>query len=237
MHIAGFIKQSLVDYPGEIAAVLFLRGCNFRCPFCQNYHLLTRPGIVPGETVPEEEVMAFLQARQGFLDGVVISGGEPTLHAELPGLLARIKEMGYLVKLDSNGSNPVLLEELINRGLVDYVAMDIKAPLDYRKYQAACGKLSPETFFKVISSVRLLRQAPIRVEFRTTVVPTLHQPEDIEAIARSIAGAELYTLQQFNPEFTLDPALGQQSPYSKQEMQALAELARSQLQSVRVVNI
>ena len=207
MKFAGLVKQSLVDYPGEVTAVLFTRGCNIRCPYCQNTHLLLRSPRVSEPVITMEEAAEFLKERLGFLDAVTVTGGEPTLYEELPAALAAFKELGYLVKLDTNGTNPTMLQQLINSGSLDYVAMDIKAPLDYRKYTRACGKLTTEEFFNVRSSIRMLMEASIQVEFRTTVVPLLHPPEDIEEIARYIQGASLYSLQQFNPQSLWTPTM------------------------------
>lgn len=237
MKFAGLIKQSLVDYPGEIAAVLFTRGCNIRCPYCQNTHLLVRSPRVADQIITMEEIIAFLREHHGFLDAVVVTGGEPTLYEELPAALRVFKELGYLVKLDSNGTHPVMLQQLLEEGVLDYVAMDIKAPLDYRKYQRACGKLTTEEFFNIRSSIRLLMEATVRVEFRTTVVPVLHPPEDIEEIARYIQGAPLYSLQQFNPSVTLDAAYKEVAPYTRQQMQQLADRCTDYIQTVRVVNL
>ncbi|MGI6430183.1 MAG: anaerobic ribonucleoside-triphosphate reductase activating protein [Syntrophomonadaceae bacterium] len=237
MKFAGLVKQSLVDYPGEVTAVLFTRGCNIRCPYCQNTHLLLRSPRVSEPVITMEEAAEFLKERLGFLDAVTVTGGEPTLYEELPAALAAFKELGYLVKLDTNGTNPTMLQQLINSGSLDYVAMDIKAPLDYRKYTRACGKLTTEEFFNVRSSIRMLMEASIQVEFRTTVVPLLHPPEDIEEIARYIQGASLYSLQQFNPSVTLDTDYGAVVPYTRQEMQELADRCSPYVQNVRVVNI
>ena len=254
MKYAGLIKQSLVDYPGEIAAVLFTRGCNFRCPFCHNVHLLAEEKREPGaesslqaggekdnngdgKTYDIESILEFLRERKGFLDAVVISGGEPTLHPELAQDLRRIKEIGYLIKLDSNGSNPELLAYLLQEKLLDYVAMDIKAPLDFKKYLQASGRLSSRQFFNIRNSINLLQNARIAVEFRTTVVPLLHSPEDIRSIAQYIEGARLYSLQQFNPTCTLAPSYEAIVPFSPEEMQEIAELCRPYVKIVRVVNI
>ena len=237
MKFAGLVKQSLVDYPGEVTAVLFTRGCNIRCPYCQNTHLLLRSPRVSEPVITMEEAAEFLKERLGFLDAVTVTGGEPTLYEELPAALAAFKELGYLVKLDTNGTNPAMLQQLIDSGKLDYVAMDIKAPLDYRKYARACGKLTTEEFFNVRSSIRMLMEASIQVEFRTTVVPLLHPPEDIEEIARYIQGASLYSLQQFNPSVTLDTDYGAVVPYTRQEMQELADRCSPYVQNVRVVNI
>jgi len=236
MKYAGMIKQSLVDYPGEIASVLFTRGCNLRCPFCHNPDLLFNPKILTKPT-DIDEVLEFLTQRRGFLDGVVFSGGEPTLHEELPIDIGRVKSLGMLVKLDTNGTNPSMLERLLRRHLVDYVAMDIKAPLEYRKYQAACGRLSSEDFFQIRGSLNLLRSTHTRIEFRTTVLPVLHTPEDIIEIAKSIKGSSRYTLQQFNPKVTLDPSYGAVVPYSKAEMQSIADLCAPWVEEVVVVNV
>jgi pyruvate formate lyase activating enzyme len=237
MQYAGLMKQSLVDYPGEIAAVLFTRGCNFRCPFCHNPELLIKPRHPEPEVIDLEEILDFLQQRKGFLDAVVISGGEPTLHAELREDIIKIKEMGYLIKLDSNGSHTMRLQTLLEESWLDYVAMDIKAPLEFKKYQQVCGKLSADDFFNVRSSVQLLRQSQVEHQFRTTVVPSLHTPEDIVDIARYIEGSPLYTLQQFNPRVTLDPAYSSVVPYTRDEMQAIARRCEPYVKKVQVINI
>lgn len=239
MQYAGMIKQSLLDYPDEIATVLFTRGCNFRCPYCHNPDLLVkpRPGAGP-PSISTEEVLDFLQRQSGFVDAVVVTGGEASLYsAELPGEFAAFKELGRLCKLDTNGTNPVLLEQLLRRELLDYAAMDIKAPLDFRRYQQAAGKLSRENFFHVRSSIELLRHADIAVQFRTTVVPRLHTPEDIVSIAQSIAGCELYTLQQFNPLITLSAGYASARPYSAADMADIAQSCRQYVKNVQVVNI
>ncbi len=236
MQYGGMIRQSLVDYPGEIVSVIFTRGCNLRCPFCHNPDLLIKPRE-DTTRVDIDEVLSFMQKRKRFLDGVVISGGEPTLNEELPGDIKKIKDLGLLVKLDTNGTNTAMLEQLLNQGWLDYVAMDIKAPLDLKKYKDACGRVTPENFFNIRSSILLLKEAKIEVEFRTTVVPVLHQPEDIVEIARFIEGAQRYTIQQFNPRVTLDPGYGRVVPYSKAEMQAIADNCAPYVKEVRVVNI
>lgn len=236
MQYAGMIKQSLVDYPGEIVTVLFSRGCNLRCPFCHNPDLLIKPRMTD-PPVDIVEVLEFMSKRKGFLDGVVFSGGEPTLSQELIADIRSVKELGLLVKLDTNGTNTPMLELLLREGLLDYVAMDIKSPVEYKKYREACEKLSPENFFNIRSSILLLQAAGIDVEFRTTVVPSLHSLEDIVAIAKFIEGARLYTLQQFNPRVTLEPGYGQVVPYTKKEMQQIADLCAPHVKEVRVVNL
>jgi pyruvate formate lyase activating enzyme len=236
MKYADMIKQSLVDYPGEIATVLFTRGCNLRCPFCHNPDLLIKPKIMI-KPIDIEQVLEFLVQRRGFIDGVVISGGEPTLNDDLPLDIRRIKSLGFLVKLDTNGTNPVMLQSLLSQGFLDYVAMDIKAPLEFKKYRSACGKLSSEEFFNIRSSIHLLRNAGVKIEFRTTVVPNLHTPEDIEEIARYLEGCDQFTLQQFNPRITLEPGYSRVIPYSMEEMNALADKCAKYIKDVHVVNL
>ncbi|HWP97373.1 MAG TPA: anaerobic ribonucleoside-triphosphate reductase activating protein [Syntrophomonadaceae bacterium] len=238
MRFAGLIKQSLIDYPDEMAAVLFTRGCNFACPFCHNGHLLYKPGRKTGPDLGMDEVLDFLRERKGFLDAVVFSGGEPTQDRELVQAIHVIKRLGYLVKLDTNGSNPDILAELLNGKQLDYVAMDVKAPLEFKKYQAACGgRLRPQDFLSVRNSIHLLSESSIKVEFRTTVVPALHSPDDLVDIARSLEGAHLFTLQQFQPENALDPALTTVQPYTQGQLEEMAQACAPYVQKVRVVNL
>ncbi len=238
MKFAGLLKQSLTDYPGKIAAVLFSRGCNLRCPFCHNAHLLVKPGRTGmADEIETPELIPFLEERRGFLDAVVFSGGEPTINPELPQVIKQVKETGYLVKLDTNGSNPLMLDQLLQQELLDYVAVDIKAPMEYEKYLQASGRLTFEEFFNVRSCINLLKTATVMVEFRTTVVPLWHLPDDIAEIARYIEGARLYSLQQFNPRTTLDPELSGVKPYSKAELEEIAARCQPYVQKVRVCNI
>ena len=236
MSYAGMINQSLLDYPGEIVTVLFSRGCNMRCPFCHNPDLLIRPRIMT-KPVEVDDALQHLLERLGFLDGVVITGGEPTLNPDLMEDIRRFKSHGFLVKLDTNGTNPTLLGELLAEGWLDYVAMDIKAPLDFKAYRQAAGKLSGEDFFNLRTSIQLLMNSNIEVEFRTTVVPVLHAPEDILSIAQHIKGERLYTLQQFNPRITLEPGYSTVVPYTKTEMEEIADMCRPYTPTVRIINI
>ena len=193
MKIGGLQKVSLVDYPGKVAASIFTIGCNFRCGFCHNPEL-----VVPEQyTTPlnETEVFDFLKKRTGKLEAVVVSGGEPTLHKDLPDFIKKIKDLGYCVKLDSQGSNPDVLENLFNQDLIDFIAMDIKAPLDqYAKVMT--WPIDPKIIKR---SIRLIINSGIPHEFRTTVVKELFAPEDITAIGQAIQGADRYALQHFKP--------------------------------------
>ena len=178
MKITGLQKMTLLDYPGRIACTVFLQGCNFRCPFCHNSDLLGPEGET---AISMEELLSFLETRRRKLDGVCVTGGEPTLHRDLPRLLQTIKDMGFLVKLDTNGTRPQVLKEILDAGLVDYVAMDIKNAPD--KYAPTCG-LSAMDPAPIEESIRFLLAGKVDFEFRTTVVRELHTAQDIVKIGR-----------------------------------------------------
>jgi len=192
MRIAGFVKNSVIDYPEKLAAVVFTPGCNLDCYYCHNRFIL-QPETW-GDFLPEEDVFRFLEKRRKLLDGVVITGGEPTLQKDLKGFIQKVKNLGYSIKLDTNGTNPELLKDLIDDRLLDYVAMDLKAPL--AKYSHICGIKSPEVLEKIKESIKLLLAGQVTYEFRTTFVPELTQ-EDIEEMLEYIQGARLFVLQQY----------------------------------------
>jgi pyruvate formate lyase activating enzyme len=217
MRIGGLQHSSLVDFPGKVAAVVFTVGCNFRCPYCHNPELVIE---APERLIPEQEVFDFLQARASVLQGVVVTGGEPTMHEDLPEFFAAIKKLGYLIKLDTNGTNPAMLRAVVERGLVDYVAMDIKAPLS--RYAAVVG--AAVDMAAIRESVNFLRTDAVPYEFRTTVVRSQLSPADILEIGSEIRGAAAYYLQQFTPVKTLSPAFRSKISYEKEE---LAEFARA----------
>jgi len=201
MKIGGFQKVTLIDYPGKIAATVFTVGCNFLCPYCHNPELVEGQKIKNQPIIKEQEILDFLKTRQGLLEGVCLTGGEPTLQNDLPDFIRKIKELGFLIKLDTNGSSPLMLEKLLTEKLIDYVAMDIKAPLE--KYKKIVGeKINLEDIQR---SVELTRQAP-DYEFRTTILPKLHSKKDILSIGRWLQGSKKYYLQQFKPTKTLDSA-------------------------------
>lgn len=228
MHIKGWVKSSLLDYPGHIAASLFCGGCNFRCPNCQNGTLVADPQGYPD--IPEKEIELFLEGRKGLLDGVVISGGEPTLQDDLMPFAARVHDAGFLVKLDTNGYRPDVLEALVDAGVVDYVAMDVKAPL--ARYAQAAGVRVDVA--RIQRSLDLLRESRVSYEFRTTVVPGMLFEVDIAQMARLIAGASQYYLQQFVPQNTLDPEMLERVPYPAHRIHAMADLARQWVDQVGV---
>jgi len=231
MHVKGWVRSSLIDYPERIAACLFCGGCNFRCPHCQNGQIVLHPNEHPD--IPEPEIWTFLQSRRGLLDGVVISGGEPTLEADLVPFAERLHEMGFLVKLDTNGYLPGVLEGLIAGGMVDYVAMDIKAPPD--KYDLAAGVHIDLS--RIERSIELLFREKVLYEFRTTVVPGVLAENDVTQIAQWIAGTRRYYLQQFVAQGTLDPSMLKRKPYAPQLLEKMAATARQYVAQVAVRGI
>ncbi|MBQ9114933.1 MAG: anaerobic ribonucleoside-triphosphate reductase activating protein [Clostridia bacterium] len=190
MIIQGLQKLTVLDFPGQVACIVFTAGCSFRCPFCHNATLVK----AEGDNISEEEVLAYLKKRQGILDGVVITGGEPTIQKDLKEFIIKIKNLGYKVKLDTNGYHPEVLEDLLNDGLVDYVAMDIKNSKD--KYAVTVG-LQNIDILRIERSVELLKNCNIPYEFRTTTMEELHSEEDIKSIAKWLKGAKKYFLQSF----------------------------------------
>jgi pyruvate formate lyase activating enzyme len=217
LEIKGFIPVTMLDWKGKLASMIFLPGCNFRCPFCQNPDLVVDYDKLP--TYPKEAVFSHLLNRRGWLDGVVVGGGEPTIHPELTSLLKEIKKIGYPVKLDTNGSNPEILDALIQQKLVAAVAMDIKTSFD--KYALTVKK--PAKTEKILRSIELLIDSELEYEFRTTVVPGYVEKDDILKIAQQIAGARLYVLQQFNPKTVLAPEARKIKPFSASKIKDLAE--------------
>ncbi|KAA0207012.1 anaerobic ribonucleoside-triphosphate reductase activating protein [Candidatus Uhrbacteria bacterium] len=204
MKFSGIQKLTLLDYPGKTACVAFTPGCNFRCGYCHNPEFVLPERIKELEPsfIPEEDVLAFLEERRGKLEGVVVTGGEPTLHRGLPAFLRRVRDLGFLVKLDTNGSLPEALEPILREGLADYVAMDIKTSPE--RYPELVGVFVRADALK--RSIELIKTFAPDYEFRTTVVAEHHGLEEFRAIAHLIKGARRYVLQGFRPDITLDPA-------------------------------
>ena len=192
MKLGGLVKFTLIDFPGRPAAIVFTQGCNFRCRYCHNPELVYPHLFL--EPMPEEEVWSFLKRRQGTLEGVVVSGGEPTLHEDLPEFMARLKQMGYATKLDTNGSRPEVLRELIDKKLVDYIAMDLKAPLE--KYSAITGVETKQDV--LLQSMDLIRQSGLEYEFRTTYDKEVLTDADINAL-EELTGHKNYRVQECLP--------------------------------------
>lgn len=225
MEFRGLQKLSMVDYPQKMAATVFTGGCNLRCPFCHNAPLVLRPGQEP--VIREDEVLDFLAKRKGFLDALVLSGGEPLMHAGVPQFLAKVKAMGYCIKLDTNGCYPQALSDLLEAGLVDYVAMDIKNSRE--KYALTCG-LESMDLGPIEESIRLLRGGSTEYEFRTTVVAELHNEADILSICQWLRGSSRWYLQNFRDSGDLIRA-GLHSP-EEAELRRFAALAEPYFDAV-----
>lgn len=222
MAFAGLQKNSLIDYPGRLSCVCFFQGCNFRCPYCHNPNLV-RERLASYDPVSERSLYAYLDDRRGFIDGVVLTGGEPTLREDLSSVCSNIKRLGYPVKLDTNGSRPRVVQRLIEEGLVDYVAMDVKTnPTHYRDLLKNGGNVDD-----VFLSIEIIMGSGIDYEFRTTCVKPFVSPKTIEDIARVIRGADLYALQGFHRTAILDPEFfwGIEPAYDDDTMMVLKSIA------------
>lgn len=227
MRIAGFQKLTLLDYPGKVSCILFTQGCNFKCPYCHNSGLI---GHENEELISEEEIFSYLNKRKGILEGVVISGGEPTVQSDLTFFIQRVKDMGFLVKLDTNGSNPDLLEELVRDNLVDYVAMDIKNVLT--KYKDVCGVNANVDRLK--RSINLLKTSSIDHEFRTTIIKNIHDIDRIFEICSYVDGDNMY-LQNFEQS---ENVLGKDlEPFTKEELIEINKKVKGKYSNVKVRGI
>jgi pyruvate formate lyase activating enzyme len=227
LEIKGFVETSFCDWDGKISTVVFLPGCNLRCPFCQNGDLVLAPGRLT--SVDFEVVSSYLDRQKGWIDGVVLTGGEPTIWDDLPELAGRFKSLGLLIKLDTNGTNPGMLEEVLRQGLLDYVAMDVKAPLDHRYDRAAGVHVDLEAIGTSIGI--LLSSLPSACEFRTTLVPGLVGEDEVVDIARALGAGARYVLQTFVPEKCLDTNLERAIPYSDAFVVRLTDKARTHVKS------
>ena len=218
--IKGFIKSTLLDWEGRVASLIFLPGCNFRCPMCHSPHLVGLGEDL--ETVPLESVLEHVTANRGWIDGLAITGGEPTLQPGIIELLELLRGREVPVKLDTNGSRPDVLEEILQRGLVEAIAMDIKAPPE--KYDTVAGVHVDVAAIE--RSIRLLKGGTVEYVFRSTVCRAFHTGGDIEAMARWIRGAKRYVLQNFRPRNCLDPEMEKVEPFEVGQLQEFAERAR-----------
>ncbi len=219
MRFGGLTACTLIDYPGRTAATVFTIGCNFRCPYCHNPELVNE---TVEDIIEEAALLSFLESRQGLIEGVVVTGGEPTMHGDaLLEFMRKVKGLGFLIKLDTNGTNPKLVERALQNKLVDYLAMDIKAPLD--RYHEVAGR--PVDCASIRKSIALLKEGRVSYEFRTTVIKSLISPDDVRTISKAIAGASHYYLQQFVPTSILNPQFLRKTTYSDEELHALAALA------------
>lgn len=217
MKIGGVQKLSLVDYPGKTCAALFTIGCNMRCGYCHNPELVLPERYT--DAIPEDEILLFLENRVGKLQGVTISGGEPTLHEDLPEFIRKVKALGFLVKLDTNGTNPAMLERLYNEQLLDYVAMDVKGTLE--TYQEVVAY--PIDIDAIAKTIALMKQSRVDHEFRTTVVKSQISWSDFDKIGELVRGAPRFALQRFRPGRTLNPRFRRETTYSDDEFELLRQ--------------
>jgi len=228
VEIKGLEKFAAKDFPGFITSTVFLGGCNFRCPYCHNADLVLRPQTLP--TMPPDYFLCYLDARKNWLEAVCISGGEPLLDVDLEDLIRIIRERNLLVKVDTNGSFPARLEELFRQGLVDFVAMDVKAPLErYREVTRSEVRVED-----ISRSIRLIRESGIKHIFRTTVVPGMVGRDDIQKIGQMLEGADVFQIQQFSPMNTIDRRFLEVKPYGRGEIQEMAGMVRRFFTEIRV---
>ncbi len=221
MKIGGLQKLTLIDYPGKLACTVFTSGCNFRCSWCYSPELVLPEKIEHQPEFEKDVFFDFLGKREGLLEGVCITGGEPTINKELPEFIKKIKNLGYLVKLDTNGSNPVVLKKLLKNKLLDYIAMDLKVPLErYREIAGEEGGVE-----KIRESIEIIKNSGIEYEFRTTLVPGIHKEEDVSAMAETIRGADSYFLQNFLPEKTLEEGFLGRKPFTRKELESFRKVA------------
>lgn len=226
MKIHGLQKMTLLDFPGHVACTVFLGGCDLRCPFCHNAELLD---MNAPEVMNDQELLKFLKGRQGLLDGVAITGGEPMMRNDLPELLEAIRELGFGIKIDTNGNHPKLLKSIVSSGLADYIAMDIKNSPE--RYVETIGLPAFDTS-KVRESIEYLMSGPVKYEFRTTVVKEFHDADSFRGIAEWISGAENYFLQCFVDRESV-PFAGLNA-YSREELEGFADIVRQTVKHVEV---
>jgi len=222
IKIGGLQKTTFIDYPGKLACTVFLCGCNFRCPFCYSGELVLPEKIKNQPEITKKEFFNFLKKRKKLLEAIVVCGGEPTINKDLPDFIREIKEFGYLVKLDTNGSDPEMLQKLIDEKLIDYAAMDIKASKE--KYERTIG--TKIDIKKIEKSVNILKKGIIGYEFRTTVVPGIIDKNDIFKIAKWLSPAPRYFLQNFKAEKTIDPKFEKEKSYSDEYMKEIKKIVQ-----------
>lgn len=233
MKIGGINTLTLLDYPDRVACIVFTAGCNFRCGFCHNPQFVLPEQIhqLDGNFIPDEKFFNFLKTRKGLLDAVVVSGGEPTMQPDLPEFCAKIKEMGFLVKLDTNGTAPDVVAKLIDKKLVDYIAMDIKMPLN--EYAELVGvPVDPEPMQRTID---LIKKSGVDHEFRTTVIAEFHTPDRMKKIAETAAGCQRFTIQNFRNGKVLDPKFGEFTACTMAQLEEFKDIVTPHAEEVRVL--
>ena len=230
MNISGIQKLTLLDFPGKLACTVFTSGCNFRCPFCHNASLVL-PGM--SDHIDEQEVFSFLKKREGILEGVCITGGEPCLQPDLETFIRKVRDIGFAVKLDTNGSFPEKLSSLLEKGLLDYVEMDIKTSKE--RYPEVCGVQNERLFENVQKSVEILKSSSVPHEFRTTTARELQTKEDFEKIGRWLSGEKRYFIQQYEASGEL--VGDEMTPYEKEELTEFAKVMKNFVENVEIRGI
>lgn len=230
MNISGIQKLTLLDFPGKLACTVFTSGCNFRCPFCHNASLVL-PGM--SDHIDEQEVFSFLKKREGILEGVCITGGEPCLQPDLETFIRKVRDIGFAVKLDTNGSFPEKLSSLLEKGLLDYVAMDIKTSKE--RYSEVCGVQNEKLLENVQKSVEILKSSSVPHEFRTTTARELQTKEDFEKIGRWLSGEKRYFIQQYEASGEL--VGDEMTPYEKEELTEFVKVMKNFVENVEIRGI
>lgn len=232
MQLSGVNKLTLLDYPGHTACIFFTPGCNFRCGYCHNPEFVLPQELcqIQKSFIPEAVAFAFLRERQGRLDGVVITGGEPTIQPDLERFIRAVKELGFLVKLDTNGNKPEVLKRLVSEGLIDYVAMDVKSSPS--EYTNLVGKLADAEAIR--ESMEFLKTDVVDYEFRTTLVKEKHSREVLEDMQKTLMGAKRFFLQTFRNGIVLDPAYRHCTPFSQSEMERLQSFFGQVVEVVKI---
>jgi pyruvate formate lyase activating enzyme len=228
LHIKGFIGTSLIDYPGVISSIIFLGGCDFKCPFCQNPELVDGASHI--KDIPLSFVLKDLEKRKDFVEGVVITGGEPTIYKNLSQLILPLKEMGFLIKLDTNGNNPEVLSDLLDKKLVDYIAMDVKSSPDM--YKKASGVNTD--IKRIQDSVKIIMESCLKYEFRVTVVPTITDETNFEDLIMMVKGASNFYIQQYREILTYDKSYKSVKPFSPEELNKFKSIALPYVKNVEI---
>ncbi|MCK5655488.1 MAG: anaerobic ribonucleoside-triphosphate reductase activating protein [Candidatus Aureabacteria bacterium] len=232
--IKGFIKNTLIEWDGMISSEVFLPGCNFRCPYCHSYELFTKPDEI--DAVSWDDVCKYLDEKKGWVDGLVLCGGEPLMSRGILNCLEMLKNRGIKVKIDTNGYFPEELQKAIARQLVAYIAMDIKAPLNALEYSRVTG-VNNVDILKLVESINLIKKSGIDYEFRTTMCPVYINKKNVVEIAKSIEGAKKYSLQQFNPKNCYSTSLRGIKPYLKEEIYEMKKLVAPYVESCMVKGV
>lgn len=231
MEIKSLVESSFIDWKGKISTVIYLGGCNLRCPWCYSTDLVDTPEKI--KTIPWSKVRNYLERSKTYVDGVVISGGEPTINEDLPELCRKIRAAGFSIKLDTNGTNPEMIEELIKERLIDYIAMDVKHQLDNEKYSRAIGLESNEFMSKIKKTISILKISDFPHEFKTTVVPNIHSLDDVKNIARHLGICKNYIIQPYLSKPTLHPKCSSMKPFDDLTLNGFVKTAQKLIPGTR----